>query len=354
MNIQSLPWFKFGHDAYLISEFKAQASAVAKAAYFDLLCYAMKQSPALSLPNCDNVLAGWASLTLDAWQQIKDLVLSQFSLNQEDNRYYSPMLVELYSSPSNSTELTPHNSGELHQIKKRSSSAERMAKKRERDKLKASQQTASDANVSQNTVTCVNDVTQQASQVTAQSVTLGGKGGDLDLRLENLEKEVVVNKDFVTKQSVTPCNAVTPKSVTQHTTTFCMHFDFKVEPSELEPFMAKLDVPMTKHTSTTLNHFVAYYLPKNFKNTRDEWVYQYAKWLKREKETPVDKTVDNSLPQPTKLAAAYIQPVKPLWETMAEQKAQRQAEATAKNPEQLAAADAAFAEMKKKLGLKAA
>ncbi|MBL0229454.1 MAG: DUF1376 domain-containing protein [Moraxellaceae bacterium] len=340
MNIQNLPWFKFGHDAYLISEFKAQASAVAKAAYFDLLCYAMKQSPALSLPNCDNVLAGWASLTLDAWQQIKDLVLSQFSLNQDDNRYYSPMLVELYSSPSNSTELTPHNSGELHQIKKRSSSAERVARHRAKHKQ-------SNADV---TPPVTLDVTLSNANVTPSNVTLGGKGGDLDLRLENLEKEVVVNKDFVTKQSVTPCNAVTPKSVTQHTTTFCMHFDFKVEPSELEPFMAKLDVPMTKHTSTTLNHFVAYYLPKNFKNTRDEWVYQYAKWLKREKETPVD----NLSPQPTKLAAAYIQPVKPLWETMAEQKAQRQAEATAKNPEQLAAADAAFAEMKKKLGLKAA
>ena len=347
MNIQSLPWFKFGHDAYLISEFKAQASAAAKAAYLDLLCYAMKQSPALSIPNCDEVLAGWASLTLNAWQQIKDLVLSQFSLNQDDNRYYSPMLVELYSSPSNSTELTPHNSGELHQIKKRSSGAERMAKKRERDKLKASQQAQCDANVSQNTVTCDTDVTHQASPVTAPSVTLGGKGGDLELRLENLDKNVVVvNTDVLTKQSVTSRHNV-PQT---QTTTFCMHFDFKVEPNELEPFMAKLNVPMAKHTSSTLNHFVAHYLPKNFKNTRDEWIYQYAKWLQREKEMPVD----NLPSQSAKLAAAFIQPVKPLWETMAEQKAQRQAEATSKKPEQLAAADAAFSEIKKKLGLKAA
>ena len=75
MNIQSLPWLKFAHDAYLVSEFKAKASAAAKAAYFDLLCFAMKQSPALSLPNCDEVLAGWASLTLEAWQQIKHLSL---------------------------------------------------------------------------------------------------------------------------------------------------------------------------------------------------------------------------------------------------------------------------------------
>lgn len=351
MNIQNLPWFKFGHDAYLISEFKAQASAVAKAAYFDLLCYAMKQSPALSLPNCDNVLAGWASLTLDAWQQIKDLVLSQFSLNQDDNRYYSPMLVELYSEANHETN-TP-----AQQKRQRSSSAERVA--RHRAKYKQSNADVTPPVTHDVTPPCNTDVTPQTvtsnATVTPVTVTLGGKGGDLDLRLENLEKEVVVNKDFVTKQSVTPCNAVTPKSVTQHTTTkFCMPFDFSIQPSELEPFMVKLDVPMTKHTSTTLNHFVAHYLPKSYQNTRDEWIYQYAKWLQREKETPVDKSMDNSLPKPTKLAAAYIQPVKPLWETMAEQKAQRQAEATAKNPEQLAAADAAVTEMKKKLGLKAA
>ena len=53
------PRFKFAHDAYLVSEFKAKANAFAKAAYLDLLCYAMKQTPALSLPNDDNVLAGW-------------------------------------------------------------------------------------------------------------------------------------------------------------------------------------------------------------------------------------------------------------------------------------------------------
>lgn len=350
MNIQSLPWLKFAHDAYLVSEFKAKASAAAKAAYFDLLCFAMKQRPALSLPNCDEVLAGWASLTLEAWQQIKHLVLSQFCLNQDDNRYYSPMLVELYSEANHETN-TP-----AQPKRQRSSSAERVARHRAKHKQSNADVTSSvthhvtpscNADVTPKTVTC-------NANVTPSNVTLGGKGGDLELRLENLDKEVVVNKDFVTKQSVTPCNAVTPKSVTQQTTTFCMPFDFKVEPSELEPFMAKLDVPMTKHSSTTLNHFVAYYLPKNFKNTRDEWIYQYAKWLQREKETPVDKSMDNSLPKPTKLAAAYIQPVKPLWETLAEQKAQRQAEATAKNPEQLAAADAAVAEMKKKLGLKAA
>jgi uncharacterized protein YdaU (DUF1376 family) len=340
MNLQSLPWFKFAHDDYLLSEFKAKANALAKAAYFDLLCFAMKQRPALSLPNCDEVLAGWASLTLKAWQQIKHLVLSQFRLNQDDNRYYSPMLVELYSEANHETN-TP-----AQPKRQRSSSAERVARHRAKQKALTNVTIAVTHDV---TPPCNADVTPQTvtsnATVTPVTVTLGGKGGDL--RLENLEKEVVVSKDFLNNQSMLN---VTPKAVTpSKTTKFFMHFDFTVEPSELAPFMAKLDVPMAKHTHQTFGHFVSYYVTKDFKNTRDEWIYQYALWLKREK----DKPVDNTLPQPTKLAAAYIQPVKPLWETMAEQKAQRQA-APVKDPQQRAAAEQALAQVRKKLGLKAA
>jgi uncharacterized protein YdaU (DUF1376 family) len=344
MNIQNLPWLKFAHEAYLVSEFKAKASAIAKAAYFDLLCFAMKQSPALSLPNCDDALAGWASLTLDAWQQIKDIVLSQFSLNPNDNRYYSPMLIELYS------EASSENNAPAQQKRQRSSSSERVARHRAKQKQ-------SNADV---TLDVTHDVTHQNvtcnADVTPVTVTLGGKGGDLDLKLENLEKEVVVDT-FLNNQStldVTPCNAVTPKRVTQHTTTkFCIPFDFNVEPSELQPFIDKLEVPMAKHTSQTLNHFVAHYLAKDFKNTRDEWIFQYAMWLKREKDKPVasvatPEATPNKTPTPL-----VIVDVKPLWETIAEQKAQREA-IPPKDPQKLAAADSALTEIKKKLGLKAA
>lgn len=283
MNIQNLPWLKFAHESYLVSEFKAKASAIAKAAYFDLLCFAMKQSPALSLPNCDDALAGWASLTLEAWQQIKDIVLSQFSLNPNDNRYYSPMLIELYS------EASSENNSPAQQKSQRSSSAERVARHRAKQKQSNADVTP---HVTHQNVTCNADVTPV-------TVTLGGKGGDLDLKLENLEKEVVVNTVFLNNEStldVTPCNAVTPKRVTQHTTTkFCIPFDFNVEPSELQPFIDKLEVPMAKHTSQTLNHFVAHYLAKDFKNTRDEWIFQYAMWLKREKDKPV---VNPTTPMP--------------------------------------------------------
>lgn len=340
MNIQALPWLKFAHEAYLLSEFKAKACAVAKAAYFDLLCFAMKQTPALSLPNDDTILANWASTTLEVWQQIKATVLAQFSFNQDDNRYYSPMLIKLYSD----TNTEPQAS---QAPRKRSSSAERVARHRAKQKTPVTHDVTPPCNTDVTPVTVTSN-----THVTPSNVTLGGKGGDLEFRLENLEKEVVVNKDFLTKQSVTPCNAVTPKSVTPQTTTkFCMHFDFKVEPSELAPFMSHFKVPMSKHTPNHLNHFVAHYLTKGFKNTRIEWVYQYAMWLKREKEETVDKSVDNLSAQVTKSAADFIQPVKPLWETLAERKAEREAQPP-KNESALAAL--ALAQIKKSVGLKAA
>ena len=353
MNIQSLPWLKFSHESYLVSEFKAKASAIAKAAYFDLLCFAMKQSPALSLPNCDDALAGWASLTLDAWQQIKDIVLSQFSLNQDDNRYYSPMLVELYSSPSNSTELTPHNSGELHQIKKRAkTNAERQKEYKERKKGNVTGNTETNepvtpSNAESNAPVTPSNATgnEKVTASNADFVTFGGiKGGDLDLDQDLNKDFVVVNQTHANKQSA---HEIANLATQQQTTKFFMHFDFKIEPSELEPFLIKLDVPMTKHSSHALGNFVSYYVTKSYQNTRDEWIYQYAKWLQREKETPVDK----SSPQPTKLAAEFIQPVKPLWETLADKKAQQQAQ---QPKAESALAASALAQIKKSVGLKAA
>lgn len=331
MNIQSLTWFKFAHDAYLVSEFKAKANAFAKAAYLDLLCYAMKQTPALSLPNDDNVLAGWASLALDAWLQIKELVLSQFSFNQNDNRYYSPMLNELYNEAN-----TEHYSTAPQ--KQRSSSAERVA--RHRAKQKALQVT-SDVTPPCNAPVTPQTVTSNAN-VTPVTVTMGGKGGDLELRLDNLDKNIVVT-DIVTNQSVTPCNAVTP----QQTTRFKMPFDFNVSIEELQPFMAKLEVPITKHNSHHLNHFVAHYLATDFKNTREQWIFQYAKWLERQREEVVEQPTTTSKP-----VAEFIQPVKPLWEILAEQKQQQQA--NAKTAEQLAKGDDALANIRKTLGLRAA
>lgn len=338
MNIQSLPWFKFAHDAYLVSEFKAKANAFAKAAYLDLLCYAMKQTPALSLPNDDNVLAGWASLALDAWLQIKELVLSQFSFNQNDNRYYSPMLIELYSD----TEQPQAN--EQQAPRKRSSSAERVARHRAKNKAIAEANKAVTHDV---TPPCNTDVTPQTvtsnANVTPVTVTLGGKGGDLELRCDNLDKNIVVNTTVLNNQSVTPCNAVTP----QQTTKFFMHFDFQIDENRFANILQKLEINVCKHTKQNLNNFISYYCTQSYQNTQEQWELHYAKWLERQREEVVEQPTTTSKP-----VADFIQPVKPLWESLAEQKQQQQA--TAKTAEQLAKGDEALAQLRKTLGLKAA
>lgn len=337
MNIQSLPWLKFCHNHYLVSEFRGKASITAKVAYFELLCFAMKQSPALSIPNDDRVLAGWTGISQNQWLKIKDLVLSQFILNPTDNRYYSPMLVELYSDNER------HQPAEAKQPRKPSSSAERMARKRERDKLKASQQQESDANVSPANVTCDNDVTGRASHVTDKSVTLGGKGGDVELRTENEDKKTVV----VVREPVQQ----TPFPTT--TTKFSMFFDFQIQTANFDLLMQKFNVAQSKNTTDNLINFVGHYLGSSYQNTQAEWELHYVKWLKREKDKPVASVATPEATPNKTPAPLVIVDVKPLWETIAEQKAQREA-IPPKDPQKLAAADAAFAEMKKKLGLKAA
>lgn len=316
MNIQSLPWLKFGHDDYLASEFKAKADAFAKAAYLDLLCFAMKQRPALSIPNDDNVLAGWASVTIEFWQQIKDLVLSQFSLNQDDNRYYSPMLIELYNESERPQQAEPSQPP-----KRAKTNAERQKEYKERKKGNVTGNAETNELLTLSNVESNEPVTPSNEKVTASNaafVTFGGtKGGDLDLRTEKENKEVVVVVREPAQQNPLP---------TTTTTKFSIPFDFNVEPSELEPFMAKLEVPMAKHTSHTLNHFVAHYLAKDFKNTREQWVYQYAKWLEREKNKPVASvatqktTVDKTQAPQVKTADD-----RPKWMVFAERNAAKEA-----------------------------
>ena len=339
MNIQSLPWLKFCHDHYLVSEFRGKASITAKAAYFELLCFAMKQSPALSIPNDDRVLAGWTGISKNQWQKIKDLVLSQFTLNPTDNRYYSPMLVELYSDNES------HQPAEAKQPCKPSSSAERMARKRERDKLKASQQQESDANVSPANVTCDNDVTGRASHVTDKSVTLGGKGGDLELRTENEDKKTVV----------VVCEPVQQTPSLTTTTKFSMFFDFQIQTANIDLLMQKLNVAPSKNTADNLNNFIAHYLGSTYKNSQAEWELHYVKWIKREKDTPyahiaASLSITTKTPPVHKTAPPLIV-VKPLWDTLAELKAARNA-APPRDAQSLLRGEMAFAAMKKTLGIK--
>lgn len=324
MNIQTLPWLKFGHDDYLASEFKAKANAFAKAAYLDLLCFAMKQRPALSIPNDDTVLAGWASVTLEFWQQIKDLVLSQFSLNQDDNRYYSPMLVELYS------EIERPQQAEPSQPPKRAkTNAERQKEYKERKKGNVTGNTETNELVTPSNAESNEPVTpsnatgnEKVTASNADFVTFGGtKGGDLDLRLENENKEVVVVVRETVKQNPLPTT----------TTKFSMFFDFQLQPANVDLLMKKLKVAPAKNTADNLNNFIAHYLGSAFKNTQTDWELHYVKWLKREKDKPIVKpttpTPSDERPQTAKEPAPPVRLAddRPAWMVYAERNAAKQA-----------------------------
>lgn len=202
-HVHSFPWLKFGHEAYLFSEFRANASAIAKAAFLDLICYSTKQTPSFSIPANDKTLAGWVQISLNQWLKVKDLVLSQFTLG-DDGRYHCNMLADLYSDYDADKEQQDEDTSTPKEPKTRSTSAERMQRKRERDEAEAlarqaSQNKSSDAHVTPEnvtcdasvtacdgvcdtqSVTCDADVTQGSVTCDAENVTNGGKGEDSDL-----------------------------------------------------------------------------------------------------------------------------------------------------------------------------
>lgn len=205
-HVNGFPWLKFGHESYLFGEFRANANSIAKAAFLDLICYSAKQTPAFSLPANDKTLAGWVQITLNQWLKVKDLVLSQFTLG-DDGRYHCNMLTDLYQDYDADKEQHSDEPSTPKEPKTRSTSAERMQRKRERDEAlarQASQQLKSDADVTAcdgvcdtQSVTSDGNVTLETSQVTPLSVTNGGKGEDSELNL---------NSDLDSNNSNTPPN----------------------------------------------------------------------------------------------------------------------------------------------------
>lgn len=190
MNTQTMPWIKLDHISYLHSEFRAKASVQARYAYHELVNIAPMQTPSFSIPNDDAVIAGWLNISVKQWLKVRDLVLSQFSLG-EDGRFYCTMLVEIYSNKQEQKENVT--------TQKRSTSAERMAKKRQRDNTNVSHQNKCDAKCDAVVTACDSNVTQANVTSDAMSVTNGGiKGGDLDL---DLDKDLEEEQEVKTKTS---------------------------------------------------------------------------------------------------------------------------------------------------------
>lgn len=234
MNTQTLPWLKFSHESYIFN-FRVGTKAVVKAAYLDLLCLCMKQSPALSIPNDDQFLADWCDLTLKSWLKIKDQVLSQFVLNSDNNRYYSIMLVENYQDFDQEQTTTDQDTK-----KRAKTNAERQADYRAR-------QQEAQRNASNEPVTPHNEPRNESN-------------------VTNLDKEL--NKNI----NINPVVLVQPTVETPTTGLVCIDF-FKPRLSSLSN--------VTKHNDKTLHKFISYNQGKNLPQTDLDKLYDY--WLSIEK-----------------------------------------------------------------------
>jgi len=240
MNMQTLPWLKFSHESYLFN-FRIGAKANVKAAYLDLLCLCMKQTPALSIPNDDRLLADWLGMTVKAWQKIKPQVMTQFSLNADNNRYYSNMLVNAYNNEDQPTQ-------EAKDAKTAMTNAERQAAYRAR--IKAEQ-----------------DALQRNEAVT-DSVTDSNESN-----VTQLDKELNIN---INKNPVVKTTVETPTTAT--TELFCIEL--------FKPTLANLS-NVTKHNDMVLHKFVTYNQGKI--KTQADFDQLYDKWLNLEKSAKTTK-----------------------------------------------------------------
>lgn len=235
MNTQTLPWLKFSHESYIFN-FRVGTKAVVKAAYLDLLCLCMKQTPALSIPNDDKFLANWCDLTLKTWLKIKDQVLSQFALNSDNNRYYSIMLVENYQDFDQEQTTTSQDTQ-----KRAKTNAERQAEYRARQR-----NTNNESN---------EPVTPHNAERNESNVT-------------NLDKDL--NKNINTNPVVTVQTVTEPETAT--TELVCIEI--------FKPTLANLS-NVTKHNDIVLQKFISYNQGKSLTQTELDKLYDY--WLSIEK-----------------------------------------------------------------------
>lgn len=240
MNTQTLPWLKFSHESYIFN-FRVGTKAVVKAAYLDLLCLCMKQTPALSIPNDDKFLANWCNITLKAWLKIKNQVLSQFAINSDNNRYYSIMLVENYQDFDQE-----HTNNQQEPKQRAKTNAERQADYRAR-------QQEAQRNASNTSNECV---TPHNAERNESNVTLLDK---------DLNKNININPVVLVQPTVeTPTTATTGP--------VCIDF--------FKPTLANLS-NVTKHNEKTLHKFITYNQGKSLPQGELDKLYDY--WLSIEK-----------------------------------------------------------------------
>ncbi len=224
-------WCKFAHIEYLLDPEVNALSLEAQGAFLRLMSYAAIEVPFGSLPDDIQHLIKMVGFKLPdqnnkafikAYQHAQSVVkavLDAAFILCSDERYYMPLLTNQLTHDVKSNESTTtgqDNTKTSPTVRKRSSSTERMARKRDRERLLKEQQNNSDAShVTPQSVTCdgsdakcdavTDSVTPKASHVTGSSVTNGGiKGGDLDLDSDldskknknNLASDVKIDPDY--------------------------------------------------------------------------------------------------------------------------------------------------------------
>lgn len=197
-----LPWVKVDHITYRHSEFRAKASMQARYAYHELVTIAPLQTPALSIPNDDEVIAGWLNVSVKQWLKVRDLVLSQFTQG-DDGRFYCDMLVELYSN-QHEVKQDDRQQDNNQDNDKPLTNAERCKRYRnnrnntnDMSTDMSTDTTADTGNMSTDTTATRdrhNEKVSQHESNMSKRVEMGGRGEDLDSELkQDLELKQEVN-----------------------------------------------------------------------------------------------------------------------------------------------------------------
>ena len=199
-DLRSYTWIKLDYSRLFASEFFAMANDAEFRAAFILWCKSMQQLPAGSLPNNDKALAGWCGKSLKQWAKIKDMALHGWQ-EADDGRLYHPVLAEVVNDILFKTDAkATSNDHDDKETKKAMTNAERQAahKARQKEKEKELALLAEKGNgtgngASNEEVTLGNGLGNESNangngQVTASNgnfvTSEGGKGGDLDLDLD--------------------------------------------------------------------------------------------------------------------------------------------------------------------------
>lgn len=204
---QSMPWMKFSHVEYLLAPNHIGLSLAARGALTLLMSHAARQQPYGSLPNDFDLIGrmvgkGWSN-------KLKAELFGPVFVASGD-RWTYPLMTDVWADKTEQ----PKPSQPEPTDSKKSKSTERMRKLRERNKLNQASHDASHHSVtpSHQASHVTASVTDQASHAPSQSVTLGGKGGDLDLNKDlDLKESVRVNPSPATVSNTDPL------SFTRHT-----------------------------------------------------------------------------------------------------------------------------------------